>query len=57
MRGYGYASTMPTLLAEALGMTTEELYAAQTAGQTVAEIAVDRQGSPRHPGDGSLNGP
>jgi N-acyl-D-aspartate/D-glutamate deacylase len=30
---------MPTLLAEALGMTTEDLYAAQTAGQTVAEIA------------------
>lgn len=39
MRGYGYAGTMPTLLAEALGMTTEELYAAQKAGQTVAEIA------------------
>jgi hypothetical protein len=39
MRGYGYAGSMPTLLAEALGMTTEELYAAQTAGQTVAEMA------------------
>jgi len=42
MRGYGYAGSMPTLLAEALGMTTEELYAAQTAGQTVAEIAADQ---------------
>jgi hypothetical protein len=39
MGGYGYAGSMPSLLAEALGMTTEELYAAQTAGQTVAEIA------------------
>jgi len=39
MGGYGYAGTMPALLAEALGMTVEELYAAQTAGQTVAEIA------------------
>jgi len=39
MRGNGYAGSMPTLLAEALGMTTEELYAAQTAGQSVAEIA------------------
>ena len=39
MRGYGYAGSMPTLLAEALGMTVEELYAAQTAGQTVAQIA------------------
>ena len=39
MRGNGYAGSMPTLLAEALGMTAEELYAAQTDGQTVAEIA------------------
>lgn len=39
MRGFGYAGSMPTLLAEALSMTVEELYAAQTAGQTVAEIA------------------
>ena len=38
--GNGYAGTMPTLLAEALGLTTEELYAAQESGQTVAEIAV-----------------
>ena len=40
--GYGYAGTMPALLAEALGMTAEELYAAQTAGQMVAEIAAAR---------------
>jgi hypothetical protein len=39
MGGYGYAGSMPTLLAEALGMTVEELNAAQAAGQTVAEIA------------------
>ena len=39
MRGYGTAGSMPTLLAEALGMTTEELVAAQADGQTVAEIA------------------
>jgi hypothetical protein len=37
--GNGYAGSMPTLLAEVLGMTTEELYAAQATGQTVAEIA------------------
>jgi len=42
MMGYGYAGSMPTLLAEALGMTTEELFAAQTAGQSVAEIAADQ---------------
>jgi hypothetical protein len=45
MRGYGYAGSQPTLLAEALGMTTKELYAAQTARQTVAEIAA-AQGVP-----------
>lgn len=39
MRGNGYAGSLPTLLAEALGMTTEDLYAAQMDGQTVAEIA------------------
>ena len=39
MGGYGYAGSMPTLLAEALGMTTEELVAAQADGQTVAEMA------------------
>ena len=38
-RGNGYAGSMPTLLAEALGMTVEELQAAQAAGQTVAEMA------------------
>jgi hypothetical protein len=42
MGGYGYAGTMPALLAEALGMTVEELYAAQADGQTVAEIAAGR---------------
>ena len=39
MRGYGYAGSMPTLLAEALGMTSEEFQAARAAGQTVAEMA------------------
>jgi len=39
MMGYGYAGSMPALLAEALGMTTEELFAAQESGQTVAEVA------------------
>ena len=39
MRGFGYAGSMPTLLAEALGMTAEELSAAVADGQTVAEIA------------------
>jgi hypothetical protein len=39
MMGNGYAGSMPAILAEALGMTTEELFAAQTAGQTVAEMA------------------
>jgi hypothetical protein len=42
MRGHGYGGTLPGLLAEALGMTEEELYAAQTSGQTVAEIAATR---------------
>lgn len=39
MGGNGYAGSMPALLAEALGMTTEELFSAQTAGQTVVEMA------------------
>jgi len=39
MKGYGYAGSMPTLLAEALGMTTEEFQAARADGQTVAEMA------------------
>ena len=37
--GFGYRGTMPALLAEALDMTTEELYAAQADGQTIAELA------------------
>lgn len=39
MRGNGYAGSLPILLAEALGMTTEDLVAAQATGQTVAEMA------------------
>jgi hypothetical protein len=39
MGGYGYYGTMPGLLAEALGMTVEELYAALAEGRTVAELA------------------
>jgi len=35
----GYRGTMPSLLAEALGMTVEDLSAALNAGQTVAQIA------------------
>lgn len=42
MRGNSYAGSMPILLAEALGMTTEELYTAQTDGQTVSEVAAAR---------------
>ncbi len=37
--GFGYRGTIPTILAEALGMTTEELYAALSDGQTIAEVA------------------
>ena len=37
--GLGYRGTMPDILAEALGMTTEELYAALSDGQTIAELA------------------
>ncbi len=39
MGGFGYRGTMPTLLADALGMTSEELYAALSDGQTIAELA------------------
>ena len=39
MRGFGFAGSMPTLLADALNMTVDELFAAQAAGKTVAEIA------------------
>ena len=37
--GFGYRGTMPTILAEALGMTSEGLYAALSDGQTIAEVA------------------
>lgn len=39
MWGSTYAGTMPTVLADALGMTVDEFYAARADGQTVAEIA------------------
>ena len=39
MHGYGYQGTMPAILADALGMTSEELYAALSDGQTIAELA------------------
>ncbi|MCP4540914.1 MAG: hypothetical protein GY832_27580 [Chloroflexi bacterium] len=39
MGGFGYHGTMPTILADALGMTSEELYEALSAGQTIAELA------------------
>jgi hypothetical protein len=43
MRGFGYRGTMPGLLAEALGLTPQEVSDALAEGQTVAEIA-DAQG-------------
>lgn len=43
MGGYGmqgtFAGSMPSLLAEALGLTVDEFYAARAGGQTVADIA------------------
>jgi len=42
MGGLGYRGTMPSLLAEALGMTPEELSAALAEGKTVAAIAEER---------------
>ncbi len=39
MGGFGYRGTMPTILADTLGMTSEELYAALSDGQTIAEVA------------------
>ncbi|HNT78234.1 MAG TPA: hypothetical protein PKH77_24740 [Anaerolineae bacterium] len=36
---HGYRGTMPDLMAEALGMTAEDLLTAANAGQTVAQIA------------------
>jgi len=37
--GFGYRGTMPNILADALGMTLEELYVALADGQTIAEVA------------------
>jgi hypothetical protein len=42
MGGFGYRGTMPTVLAEELGMTLEELYAALDDGKTIAEVAADQ---------------
>ncbi len=39
MHGYGYRGTMPAILAGALGMTSEELDAALSDGQTIAGLA------------------
>ncbi len=39
MGGYGYQGALPELLAEALDMTVDELVAALSDGQTVAELA------------------
>ncbi len=39
MGGYGYHGTMPDILADALGMTVEDLYAALADGQTIPELA------------------
>ena len=41
--GSGYHGTMPEILAETLGMTAEELYAALADGQTIVEL-VEAQG-------------
>jgi hypothetical protein len=43
MGGFGYHGTLPDLLAEALGMTVDELYEALADGKTVAEVA-EQQG-------------
>jgi hypothetical protein len=42
MGGFGYRGTMPSLLAEELGMTLDELSAALAEGKTVAEIATEQ---------------
>jgi hypothetical protein len=39
MGGYGYQGTMHDTLAQALGMTSEDLYAAMAEGWSVAELA------------------
>jgi len=40
--GFGYQGTMPSILAEELGMTLDELSAALAEGKTVAEIAAQQ---------------
>jgi hypothetical protein len=42
MGGFGYRGTMPSLLAEELGMTVDELSAALAEGKTVVEIAAEQ---------------
>jgi len=42
MGGFGYHGTMPSILAEELGMTLDELYAALEDGKTIAEIAAEQ---------------
>ena len=42
MGGFGYHGTMPTILAEDLGMTLDELSAALAEGKTVAEVAAEQ---------------
>ena len=39
MGGFGYHGTLPGIMADALGMTLDELYAALADGQTIAEVA------------------
>ena len=42
MGGFGYHGTMSGLLAEALGMTLDQLSAALAEGKTIVEIAADK---------------
>jgi hypothetical protein len=42
MSGFGYHGTMPSILAEELGMTLDELSAALAEGKTVAEVAAEQ---------------
>jgi hypothetical protein len=39
MGGFGYHGTMPSILADVLGLTVDELYEALADGKTVAELA------------------
>lgn len=41
MGGFGYRGSLPGIVAEALEMTVDELYAALAEGQTIAELAAD----------------